>query len=392
MILDQARTILAAAFAPLSPDHFFDTYMGQTVFDLPGEPNAVRQLLLGADPKQTILNAFATRADQLAAHAHAPTGPMPRPLPVSNAAEFHASIKQFHERGYTVRVPAVTSLSPALHQFTRALEFMLHQPVKASLFWSAEGARAPIHYDDNDNIVIQLSGRKRWLISSDPPSLHNAWRDVAEEAVVLGDHRTIDLEPGSLLYIPRGTPHTVLAQSESLHLAITFTPVTLREVMIAALDHLSDYDRPIREHAIGRIDAQLDMIALSQRVRGAIARLHEASRSPEFLASALKRRASRTIGNMERLSGGTTAPSLSVSSAVRHTPLAMCHMLATPTMIDFCQPGEHINVHRGVESALRFIGATPSFRVSDLPGDLSEDVRIALVNRLIISGFLELDD
>ncbi len=391
MILETARAILAAAFAPLPIVDFFDEHMGRTVLELGGAPDHVRRLLLGSDPEQTILNAFATHGDQLASHAGAPTGPAPRAMPVEDAAAFRASIGRFHAVGYTVRVPAVTALSPALAQFTRALEFLLQTPVKASLFWSAAGARAPIHYDDNDNIVIQLTGHKQWLVSTAPPTLHNAWRDVAEPPAPLGAHRSFDLAPGSLLYVPRGTPHTVISQSESLHLAVTFTPVTLREVLIAALDHLSDQDRTLREGAVGRVDAEPDRPGLAQRTRDALARLQAAAQSPDFIAAALERRASRLIGTMDRLEGAVS-PGVSISSVVRHSPLAMCHMLTTPTMIDFCQPGEHINVHRGVEPALRFIAATPSFRVSDLPADLADDIRIALVSRLIESGFLELDE
>ena len=389
MILEQARATLTAIFAPLPIDRFFDELMGKSLVELPGGPDHARRHLFGADPAKTLLQAFATHGDQLACHAESPTGPPPRPLPVDSEAAFHASIAAFHARGYTVRIPDVTALSPALSQFTRALEFMLHQPVKASLFWSANAARAPIHYDDNDNIIIQLAGRKRWLISSDPSDLHNAWRDVAEVQPALGNYRTIDLNPGDFLYVPRGTPHTVHSHSESLHLSIIFTPVTLRDAVIAALDHLSDQDRTLREGALGRIDAPADRAALSQNIAAALERLLQATRSTDFVDAALQRRSSRTIGSMAKLAGGSPALPLSASSIVQHNPLAMCYMLATPVMIDFCQPGEHINIHRGVEEALRFISATPMFRIADLPGEIPDEIRVALVERLMTSGFLE---
>ncbi|WEK42465.1 MAG: cupin domain-containing protein [Candidatus Sphingomonas colombiensis] len=389
MILEQARATLTTIFAPLSIDRFFDDMMGKSLFELSGEPDHSRRYLLGADPAQTVLKAFATHGDQLACHAEAPTGPAPRALPVDSEEGFRASIRAFHERGYTVRIPDVTALSPTLNQFTRALEFMLHQPVKASLFWSANEARAPVHYDDNDNIIIQLAGRKRWHISSDPSDLHNPWRDVAEVQPSLGNHRTLDLNPGDFLYVPRGTPHTVYSQSESLHLSIIFTPVTLRDVVIAALDHMSDQNLLLRKGALGRVDASADKASLSRDIGDALERLLKATRSSDFIDSALQRRSSRTIGSMAKLTGGSPASALSPTSIVQHNPLAMCYMLATPAMIDFCYPGGHINIHRGVEAALRFISVTPSFRVADLPGEMPDEIRVALVERLMISGFLE---
>jgi hypothetical protein len=38
---------------------------------------------------------------------------------------------------------------------------------------------------------------------------------------------------------------------------------------------------------------------------------------------------------------------------------------------------------------LRFIAATPAFRVADIPGDLPDEIRVALVTRLVTSGFLQ---
>lgn len=389
MILEQARATLAAIFAPLPIDRFFDERMGKSLFDLTGDQAHMRQHLLGADPAQTALDAFATHSDKIAWHAQAPSGPPPAAKAADSPSSFRAAIAAFHDRGYTVRIPDVVPLSPALEQVARALEFMLHVPVKASLFWSAGGARAPVHYDDNDNIVIQLTGRKRWFVSSDPSGLHNPWRDVAEVPPPLGKHHVIDLNPGDLLYVPRGTPHCVHSQTESLHLAIIFTPVTLREAIIAALDHLSDHERMLREGALGRVDADADTNRLSGTMAAALERLHAAIRSPAFVEDALQRRASRTIGGLAKLVGKPPAAPLSAASVVQHNPLAMCHMLSTAAMIDFCQPGGHINIHRGVEAALAFLSVTPRFRIADLPGDMPDDVRVALVERLVASGFLE---
>ncbi|MGN6124005.1 MAG: JmjC domain-containing protein [Sphingomonas oligoaromativorans] len=389
MQLAEVRSILAEVLAPLSVDRFFDEIMGRSFAEVPGGAQHPRRAIFGDHPAETVLAAHATHADRLGCHAEAPRGPAPGAIPAADPQAFRASIEAFHGVGYTVRVPDVIPLAPGLQRFARALEFMLHQPVECSLFWSAEAARAPVQCDDKDIIVIQLVGRKQWYVSAAPPSLHNSWRDIAEVPPQLGEHRTIDMGPGDLIYVPRGTPHTVQSQSESLHLSIGFLPVTLREAIIAALDHLSDFDRPLRETALGRIDRPLDMAALSQAVGDGLERLSRHVRTPGFLEGAMQRRSSRVIGQLARLEGAPPVEPLTAASEVRHNPLALCHMLATPQQIDFCQPGGHINIHRGVEPALRFIAATPVFRIGDIPGGLPDDIRIALVARLMTSGFLQ---
>src|ERR1051325_3384220 len=117
-------------------------------------------------------------------HTQKPRGgrrrPPPAPGGVSSAEEFLALIRAFHDCGYTVVIPDVGALAPGLQRFARALEYMLRQPVSASLFWSVAGPQAVIQYKKRDNIIIQLEGKKRWYISTDRPGLQNKWKQVGE--------------------------------------------------------------------------------------------------------------------------------------------------------------------------------------------------------------------
>ena len=101
-------------------------------------------------------------------------------------------------------------------------------------------------------------------------------------------------------------------------------------------------------------------------------------------------RASRATADLPPLRKPASVGVVTRDSRVRHSPLAISHLRHSAGSLDFSQPGEHIAVHRGVEPELRFIAATDSFRVGDLPGAAGEEVKIALVTRLIQSGFLEL--
>src|SRR5437868_6496507 len=179
MIHEQAEALLSEVLAPMTTDEFFET-VGKTCFDVKGTTTHSRRQLFGDDAKRTVLDAYRTHSSELDCHGRAPTGPAPAPRQVSSADQFLELITSFHQRGYTVRVPDVIPLAPELQRFARALESMLRQPVGASLFWSAAGAQAIVHYDKRDNIIVQLEGRKRWFISNDPPGLQNSWKQVGE--------------------------------------------------------------------------------------------------------------------------------------------------------------------------------------------------------------------
>jgi mannose-6-phosphate isomerase-like protein (cupin superfamily) len=381
----EARSILEEAFSPLPVAAFLDA-MGRTLLEVKGGPTHPRCQLLGADPRHTLLSAFRTHASQLGCHSVAPTQPPPAVGPVGDPSAFLRLIQRFHERDYTVTIGDVVALSPPLQRFTRALEALLHQPVSASVFWSKAGAKARVHYDNRENIVVQLSGRKRWFISTDPPTLSNNWKHVGEGPLSLERHKVVDASPGDLLFVPRGTPHTVESTTESLHLAILFTPLTLRDAVIAAIDHLSDLDRTFRETLLTSVDDPA-LPTLPNKVTEGVARLLVHCRSAEFVASAMGLRSARMIDDLPPLPKPAAPVPLTLQSRVTHAPLAIAHLVHLGSLLDFSHPGARIGIHAGAEPALRYILDNTSFQVSEIPG-LSDDVRLALVNRLLSSGFL----
>ena len=388
MIDEQAEAILAEVFAPLATEKFLGA-IGQSWFSVKGSASHRRSQLFGADPRQTMLGAHGTHAHVLDSHSPAPIDAAPPLRAASSNDDFLQIIGSFHQRGYTVRIPDVAGLTPELQRFVRALEIVLRQRVKAAVFWSAPGAKAIVHYDKPHNIIVHLTGRKRWFISTDPPGLQNKWAQAGEAPPNLHNHQVLDVEPGDLIYIPGGTPHTVESTTESLHLAIVFEPITLREAIIAAVDFLSDSEREFREAIAGRA-SDIDPARLSALVASGLDRLRDHIRSPDFVSAAMDLRASRATADLPPLGKPSTVGSVTRDSRVQHSPLAISHLRRSAGSLDFSQPGEHIAVHRGVEPELRFIAATHSFRVADLPGAASDEVKIALVTRLVQSGFLEI--
>lgn len=387
MIIREAEVILSDILDPLPLETFCDA-LGRASLDAPGGLNHPRAKLFGGDPVKTVLNGFATHAARLDCHGVWPSQPPPSPREVEGPDAFLKLIQAYHERDYTVRVPDVVELSPPLQRFTRALELILHQPVDASLFWSKAGAKAIVHYDNRDNLILHLRGRKRWFVSTDPPGLQNNWRHVDEPLPNLPRHRVVDLEPGDLLYIPRGTPHTVEGDTESLHLAVLFVPVTLRDALIAAVDLLSDLDRSFRETLLARVDSER-LETLSPALASGLERLLGQCRSGAFVSAAIQHRSSRIVGDLPALPKSPVVHPLNTGSRVRHAPLAICHLRQAREWIDFSLPGGHIAIHPGVAEELRFIQDSSEFCISDMPGSAAMDVRLALVGRLIAEGFLE---
>jgi hypothetical protein len=391
MIIQDAQRIVGQVLAPLTLDEFLDDVLGKRFVKVPGSVQRDRLSLLGSDPESVILSAYKEAAPYLGFHSASPTGPAPAVEAVADVRSFKSKIDSFHSRGYTVRVPQPRGLAPRLDEFLRALEFLFHQPASCEVFWSRGDARAPAHHDDYDLIAIQLKGNKRWFVSTDRSELPNVWNNAASGPPALTNHAVVEVEPGDLLYLPRGTGHRVDALSESLHLAIGFNPLTLRDAINAAVDHFSDIDRRLRETVGARVaaaDAKRDFTELHPAVNEGVARLLQLCSSQEFLTQALQQRSGRAVKGLKAAPGPAVQNAVGPESHLRHAAATFCHIGFNGQRLVFSYPGGQIFIHPGVEPSLRFIAETPEFRVRDIPGDIGEDVRVALVQKLVTSGFL----
>ncbi len=387
MDLAEAQARLGQFLSPLAVDDFLGPGLSGGFRLARHDGRSSRSALLGADPKAALTGAVHL-ASQLTYHSANASGPPPDLAGVRDAADFRARIDAFHARNYSIRFPDLRPLSPELDGLARALELLIQGPVTASAFWSRSGMRAPVHYDDHDLIVVQLEGTKRWYVATRPSELFNTWRGVSGNPPNLGAHQVLDLGPGDLMYLPRGTFHTVDSDAESVHLAIGFTPLTLRDAVIAALDHLSDLNRPLRATLAGQLE-RADIEALAPAVAEAVGHLFNAARSPGFVAAALQRRASRAVGDLVPLKRPTKTPAVSLDTVLRHVEGAFTQIGASADTIDVAYPGGHLYIHRGAQEAVVFIADTPRFRVRDLPGSIGDEVRLALVGRFLEVGFLE---
>lgn len=388
--MNKARQIFENLLAPQSYDKFVEEVFGQRPL-LVGDGDKEARLALFPDIRDTLLDHYGRLAPSLWSHSGAATLPAPGARVTTSRAQFEDLINQHHSGGHTVRLSDVGDLSPGLHQFTRALEALFLAPVDVVIFWSTHGLTSPIHLDRHEIIAIQLVGEKRWAVSKEPPQLVNPWNSPGEPPPPLDDPHIWDVAPGDLLYIPRGTPHAVSSPTESIHLSIGFAPWTVRDATAAALDFLSDLNRPLRMGVVDRADdisSAPDMAEIQRRVGESIEALGKAVASPEFLRDALEYRHSRMIGSLPPLPTPVNAAAISAATTLRHADLALGHVLNVSNSVVFALPGEHIKLHGGAEPAIRFIKDTPEFRVADIPGGLAEEVQVALAQRLVTLGFL----
>ena len=164
--------------------------------------------------------AQAWLANDFVAHSVFPINP-------ENAAQF----RDIGATLYFVNVP-LPALTDRLADFLGAPR----RKVLASLFFTPAGGGAVPHFDKNENFTIQLTGAKRWQVGETPmvpaaPDGYTLGSTVVTPALapLLAEaerppERTVDLKPGTLLYVPRGTVHHTGAGEASWSLNLSYCP------------------------------------------------------------------------------------------------------------------------------------------------------------------------
>jgi len=162
----------------------------------------------------------------------------------------------------------IHTLSPELARWLTAIRRDLELPAlthgRCLVYATPAGKGTAPHFDQNINFVLQLHGTKHWTLAAN----HHVERPLTRHTMGLApdpelqtyagaplpeqmpaDQQTITLEPGSLLFVPRGVWHQTTASSDALSLNFTYSAPTWLDLLGAALRSRLALDRDWRATA-----------------------------------------------------------------------------------------------------------------------------------------------
>jgi hypothetical protein len=128
--------------------------------------------------------------------------------------------------GATLILNDAQEVSPRLRALMQEFQDALHTSTFANLYAAWHSQKAfNLHWDPQDSIILQLSGRKRWKVYK-PTRLHPLEDDIEKPVPPTGEPVWEGvMKEGDALYIPRGWWHAVFPLNEpSLHLTVSLTP------------------------------------------------------------------------------------------------------------------------------------------------------------------------
>jgi 50S ribosomal protein L16 3-hydroxylase len=163
----------------------------------------------------------------------------------------HFEVIDFYDSGATVACDGVHRWNQAAGIWMQRLAHELDVPEHTcgcNLYMSPLGRGLGMHFDDHEVIVVQLSGRKRWRIAENDtvknPIVSSgkhfagalARSANARRPTRMPAETTLELKPGSALFLPRGFWHATDAREPSVSLTFGFRMPSWMELF---RDHLA---------------------------------------------------------------------------------------------------------------------------------------------------------
>ena len=267
---------LEAIITPMSRAEFLDNYLNNT-------PVVAHGLL--KDLSELTAHPFLKSLDSLLdAWPTTVTAYMPGIADEGNSKKVTATeARKLFQEGSGLCFDDANKFSSLLDEWPEAIRCDLGLSAltySRSLIYAIKKGRgtAP-HFDQNINFVIQISGTKKWWVASNehvdnPLSRHTIGIDIDPE---LSSYTTsampesfpdnsaeFILEPGSMLFVPRGSWHMTEAMSDAVSLNFTFTAPSWIDILTAALRGRLAQSSHWRETADFVSDDQLQTLAIEK--------------------------------------------------------------------------------------------------------------------------------
>ncbi len=301
--------------------------------------------------------------------------------------------------GSTLVLQGLHRTWPPLVDFGSRLADELGHPVQINAYITPPQNQgfAP-HHDVHDVFVLQVSGRKRWIVHRpvvEDPLDHQSFNGFKDEiAERIGEEALIDtaLEPGDALYLPRGTIHSAQALGEtSIHLTVGVHPLTRYQLVRSLLDAVQD-EPALRASLPMGVDLA-DPDVLAPHLAATVAALQDAlrrvpaTRIAERVGTDLMQRTRpEAIGPLAQLAAADT---LASDTRLRRRGALRARLVTGDggERLKLVLLDRTIDLPAATADAVEVVLSDRVFTPADLPG-LDPEEQITLSRRLLREGVL----
>lgn len=302
-------------------------------------------------------------------------------------------VRKAYLGGQTIILNSVEDYDPNIAMLARSLEVEMNARVQVNCYLTPPASQGfQAHYDTHDVLVMQMEGTKRWKIYG---------ADIAcplHEMIDGGPRPTEDcqkptelvLQPGDVLYIPRGWVHEAEAlDTSSLHITLGIHPPLLKDLMHSAIDILATRFPELRQVLpLGPLAPEENQVEMNERFSAAVQLLQTdgiVQKATVAVDDHILRRGrsggdGRLFEDAENIAGLTRATKLERRSTVP------CRLVSIDNQAGLQFLNSLIKGPEEFREALHYVSSTSvPFQISDLPG-LEAPHQLALASTLVSDG------
>jgi ribosomal protein L16 Arg81 hydroxylase len=293
---------------------------------------------------------------------------------------------------YTVVINNLDRKNVIVAQFCREIERVCFFNTNANLYLTRANTQGlDHHYDDQDVFILQIQGEKIWRIYETRAEL--PLDDVPYERLECdaSTYQEYLLQAGDVLYIPRGFIHEARALcTTSMHLTLSVSVVRWATYLQRLIHTLARSDVELRKAVplqvlkSGRVNAlgQTGGAALARRIAsetqlGAVI----SEIQDQVLSSKTRLPLSQTFSRY-----GCKLIGMGTCVGVADDQVHVLYETEQAFLLKFI--GTSIELSRDLVEPIAFLCRQKTFMVHELPGNLADTEKIALVSRLLECGFL----
>jgi len=305
-------------------------------------------------------------------------------------------IQTEYRSGASISLPGFNRTWQPLRNLAAAVETYLDHAVHTNIYITpGNTAGFKPHYDAHEVFVLQISGRKHWKIYDAPIDLPHRTQQYQPQI-----HTTpatplleLDMNPGDLLYMPRGFVHTThTSDSASMHITLGVTVYTYVELFSTWLQSSKkevDFRRALPPGFASRPELQQGMEEEFSRLVKALSQQLDSHQ----LISAFQQQVRSGypgqcgFGKEFDLNAVVITPTTQVK-AIPHNQYTYTEE-GDNIVLKF--DGKTLLMSRSAWFAVEKMCKHGSFKPLDLPAAYKEETKLALIRHLYQEGFLMLN-
>ncbi|MGW2636607.1 cupin domain-containing protein [Streptomyces sp. NPDC001348] len=391
---------LARLISPIDPETFRrDHWETQPLLVERADPNYYAELLTLDDVDELISLAGANLdcIRVVADGKETPVQDLGGHGPNGRTAVLEALYDRYRS-GSTIVLNAMERRWDPLGRLTTALSAEASARFQVNVYLTPGGEAQGFkpHYDTHDVFVLQVHGTKRWRLYGMPYPLPFQDQPFNHADPEVPDvEREIDLTPGSLLYLPRGTVHAATStDTASVHITLGAHPILWSYVLQQAIAKVAAEDVRFRTGLPYGFARSPELQQQAEKTLAELLRSVVDQASPQAaIDDAVDRAVSISPPRLRHhLTDLEAVSDIGPDTKLRRRPDLRWDLKLTDDRVRLSFHNKTVEFPLHVADEVTYVAASDGEPISpsSIPGTLDQSGRLVLIRTLLREGFLTL--